>query len=157
MRGHIGLVSGGTDPTAKLINWVTDSPVHHILIGENNEYCISAEPSGVRRMRIDHYNHVEWLPALGTPEQLELVVWHAINLIGTPYNNRAFVLAGLDSLGLIPGILRQPLADWADDYGVTCSGLADLVHTAAGVDLFDGPSLFTYPAEFVGLKAPIAT
>lgn len=153
MRGCIGMVSGGQDPTAKLIRWVTRSPVHHIVIGVDDETCISAEPDGVRRMPIRHYPHIEWLPPQGTPAQLEQVVWHAENMCGSRYNNHAFILAGLDALRLIPRWASQPLADWADDYGVTCSGLADLVHTAAGIDLFDGPSLYTFPAEFVGLGA----
>lgn len=156
LTGRVGLVSGGTDWAAKLIRLVTRSPIHHVVIGLDDTYCISAEPDMVRRMPTAHYPHIEWLPAQGTPEQQRIIAWFATTLLGQPYNNRGFVLAGLDALGLIPNWARIALAEWGDR-GYTCSQLVDVCHYAADIDLFEGPSVYTYPAELANLRAPVTT
>jgi cell wall-associated NlpC family hydrolase len=158
-RGDILLVSGGRDFWARVIVAVTANPIHHAAIDLGDGTCISAEMNGVQRKPISDFAHVDTL-SIGTPEQRNLVAWHAENYIGTRYNQAAFILAGLDALHLIPGIARQPLADLVDDWGVICSSLVDTCYLAAGIDLFPGPEAFTWPGELgklVGAEPGIAT
>lgn len=149
-RGDILLVSQGRDWAARVIVLVTRSPIHHAAIDLGDGTCISAEFHGVERKPITDFAHVQRISP-GTPEQRHLAAWLAEKYIGTPYNRAAFILAGLDALGLIPRILAQPLADWADDHGVICSSLVDTCYLAAGIDLLPGPSAFTFPGELGAL------
>ena len=154
-RGDILLVSGGTDPAARLIVFVTRSPVHHAAIDLGDGTCISAETDGVQRKPISEFAHVQTL-TVGTPEQRAQAAWFAEGLVKQPYNKAAFILAGLSSLGLIPGFLEQALADLVDGRGYICSSLVDTCYLAAGLDILPGPSAFTWPGELVQLTGPAA-
>ena len=153
-RGDILLVSQGQDFFAKVIRLVTRNPIHHAAIDLGDGTCISAEINGVQRKPNTDFAHVDTL-SIGTPDQRNLVAWLAEQYVGQPYNKRAFVIAGLNAMHLIPAFLAQPLADWADDYGVICSSLVDTCYLAAGIDLFPGPEAFTWPGE-LGKLLPTA-
>ena len=144
--GDILLVSGGRDGWAKWIRLVTRSPIHHAAIDLGNGTASSAEAPAVRIKPISEFAHVTRL-SIGTPEQKAKVAFHALLMVGRPYTRLGFILAGLDSLGLIPRFLQQPLSDLADEFGVTCGSMVDECFLAAGVDLLPGPSGLTWPGE----------
>ena len=162
MTARIGLVSGGRDWAAKLICRTTRSPYHHVMLARDDEWCLSAEPSGVKPMRIDHFHDpdgigttVTWLPVIGTPEQRALALAFAEAAVGTRYNKVAFVFAGLHSLGAVPLRAEEPLDRVFSRFGYTCSALVDSAYFAGGIDLLPCRSLFVYPSELSRARIPV--
>ena len=154
--GRIGLVSGGKDWAARLITAVTRSEDHHVVIAQDETWCWSAEPTGVKLMRIDHYPRVRWLEPIGTQEQQAQALSFAAAQDGRPYNKAAFVFAGLHALGLVPACAEEPLDRAFSRYGWTCSALVDAAYFSAGVDILPHlPSLFVYPAELARSHATL--
>lgn len=151
--GDILLVSGGSDGYARVIRWVTKSPIHHAAIDLGNGTAASAEAPRVKIKPISEFANVQTL-SVGTPEQRRAVAFHALNMVGVPYSRLGFVLAGLDAVGIIPQFLSQPLADWADEFGVTCGSMVDACYLAAGIDLLPGPSGLVWPGELGRLLGP---
>jgi hypothetical protein len=150
--GRIGLVSGGTDFWARLITVVTGSPVHHAVLDLGDGTCASAEPTGVERLPIEHFERIEWVE-VGTLEQREAAAAAALAIVQrhAPYNKPSFVLAGLNSLGLIPPLVQEPLALLVRRFGYICSSLVDACFLTAGLDLFPGPSELVWPGELARL------
>ena len=148
--GDILLVSQGTDGYAALIRRITRSPYHHAAIDLGNGLAVSAEAPRVIIKPVSEFAHVTVL-TIGTDEQRRMAAFHAEMMVGRPYSRLGFVLAGLDAVGLIPGFLAQPLADWANEFGVTCGSMVDECYLAAGVDLVPGPSGLTWPGELAQL------
>lgn len=155
-RGDILLVSEGTDWAARLIVFVTRNPVHHAAIDRGDGTAVSAETTGVCIKPISDFAKVQAV-SIGTPEQREQAAWFAEGLVNQPYNKAAFILAGLSSLGLMPRFLEQALADLVDGHGYICSSLVDTCYLAAGIDLIEGPSTFTWPGELTTLLPPPTT
>jgi hypothetical protein len=148
--GDILLVSKGQDKWGRIIRWVTRSPYHHAAIDLGDGTAASAEAPRVKIKPISDFASVQSL-TIGTDEQRKLVAWHALQMVGMRYSRLGFVLAGLHALGLIPGILQQPLADLADETGVTCGSMVDACYLAVGIDLLPGPSGLTWPGELAQL------
>jgi hypothetical protein len=144
--GDILLVSGGKDGWARWIRLVTRSPIHHVAIDLGDGMAASAEAPAVKIKPISEFAYVT-VVSVGTPEQRQQVAWHAANMVGRKYSRLGFILAGLDSLGLIPRFLQQPLSDLADETGCTCGSMVDECYLAVGIDLVPGPSGLTWPGE----------
>jgi hypothetical protein len=151
--GDILLVSSGGDKWARIIRFVTRSPIHHAAIDLGDGTAASAEAPAVRIRPVTDFATVQTL-SVGTVEQRAQVASFARNMVGQPYSRLGFVLAGLDALGLIPGILQQPLADLADETGVTCGSMVDACYLAVGIDLVPGPSALTWPGELGQMLTP---
>jgi hypothetical protein len=150
VKGRVGLVYGADDWAARIIKVVTHSPIHHAIVDLGDGYCVSAEIDGIKRPPLSQFPNVIWVEP-GTQQQRETAAWFAATLIGTGYNRRAFVLAGLDALHLIPGLLRKPLDDWATEYGYTCSGLVVASFDVAGADWATETPTYTSPADLARL------
>ena len=148
--GRIGLVSGGTDWASRLIVKVTGSPIHHAFIDCGDGTCVSAQPDGVKRMKVSDFPDVLWVE-VGTLEQRQAAAKFALTLVNEPYNVPAFILAGLNSMGLVPFAVQPPLAIAVRPFGYICSQLVDAAFYAAGLGLFPGPSAFVWPGELARL------
>lgn len=149
LTGRIGLVSGGTDWWARRIVEFTHSPYHHVVIGLDNGYCVSAEPDGVRELPQAHYPDIHWLDPIGTLEQQHEAAWHAIQMIDQPYNNRALALASAAALGLpIP----RTAIRWTQGHGYTCVTLACAAYAAVGITLLKQP-VTSAPKAFITVEA----
>ena len=134
--GRIGLVSGGTDFWARRIVEFTHSPYHHVVVGLDAEWCMSAEPEGVKRMPNRHYPNIHWLDPIGTPHEQQAAAQHATQLADIPYNNRALALASAKALGLpVPAAAVR----WAGGHGYTCVMLASAAYAAVGITLLKQP------------------
>lgn len=135
LTGRIGLVSGGRDWHAKRIVQYTHSPFHHVIVALNDEWCVSADRPTISKRPISEFT-VQWLPPIGTDWQQHVAAWHALKLIGQPYNRVSFVLAGARALGLhVPAALSE----WAERFGYDCVMTACAAYQAAGVMLLDDP------------------
>jgi hypothetical protein len=144
--GRVGLVYGANDIAARIIRVVTHSPIHHSIIDLGDGTCASAELKSIERLPLSQFPNVIWVEP-GTPEQRQSAAWFAASMIGHAYNRPAFVLAGLDALHLVPGLLRKPLDDWATEYGFTCSGLVVASFNAANADWPTETPTYTSPAD----------
>jgi hypothetical protein len=135
LTGRIGLVSGGSDFYARAIVKYTHSPFHHVIVALDDETCVSADRPTITKRAIKDFT-VTWLPPQGTDWQQHVAAWHALQLVGQPYNRVSFALAGAHAIG-IP--TPRALSTWATRWGMDCVMLACAVYAAVGIHLLDDP------------------
>lgn len=122
----------GTSRLSRLIEHVTHSNTHHVVIGIGNGLVVSAEPeTGVRVRPETDYAEITWSQFDWSEEQADDIVAYVLAQVGRPYNYTAFLLVGLFGLaGLrVPRWLASLLSSRKS---VDCSQLAtEAIHRAA--------------------------
>ena len=123
LTGQVGCVVDSKGLIGKLIERVTGSRAHHVVIAISDSHCISAEPHGARIRRISDYEHVIWSRYQHTPEQAHHVAWLAEFAQYSRYDYLSFFALGVHFLTGVK--IPDRVATWLDDRGeTTCSGLA---------------------------------
>lgn len=129
--GQVGCVTNARGFIGRCIEAITRSPAHHVIIGLDADWCVSAEPGGTRLRLIAEYEHVTWSAYDHTEEQANLIAGLAEYSIGTRYNYAAIAALAVTHTTRRP--IPQPIADWLNARGeTTCSQLArDIIRHAA--------------------------
>ena len=83
--GQIGLVQHPQTLVEYGIDWVTDSPVHHAVLGISETECVSAEPGGARIRQINEYPDAYWSQFNLTDSERAGIVAKATDMLRTPY------------------------------------------------------------------------
>lgn len=149
--GQIGLVPHAHNFWQRLIQWVTRSPVHHVVIGVGGGVCVSAELPVVRLRPVGWFPDAVWSQIDMTPVQASQVAKFALHQLGKPYSLLDDFLIGVT---LILSKNWTPEWLWSrlqDDNQWQCAELADAALLAGGVNLFssDRPACAVYPGSFV--------
>lgn len=155
--GQIGLIYDrkGTHRSfvAKAIDWVTRSPVHHVIVCVSEDHCVEAQPGGAVLSPLSKWPNAVWSNFPLTPAQAEGTAQWAIDHIGTPYGF-------LDDAAIGIGLLLNHWAGFelqrflSSDHSLQCAQLADAALTKGGkFKVFDDNRLdgAVYPGSFVPL------
>lgn len=120
LTGQVGVVHSGTGLIARVIEWATRSPAHHVVIAISESTCMSADYPRVLVRPISEYAHVTWTQFELTPEQVEAVVNETWRYLGVRYNLAAFFTLGAHHLTRLP--IPAGIAAWLNRRPyVTCS------------------------------------
>lgn len=149
--GQIALIPHATNLWQRIIQWVTRSPVHHVIIALNDDFCVSAEIPVVRIRPVAHFPNAVWSHFDLSAAQQSQISRFALHQLNKPYSILDDLLIGLTlflSKTLTPDSLWSRLQD---DNQWQCAELADASLLAGGVNLFDPtrPACAVYPGSFV--------
>lgn len=149
LTGQVGICLDGKVFWPRIIQTVTRSRAHHVVVAISETECLSAEPGGARIRLITDFGNAAWSRFPLTDMQRGLISGIGRTMEGHPYSVPAFILVGVQFLTgcRVPKwVLR-----FVDALpGAECAQLADRVLTAAGVQVFaDGrePGIL-YPGSF---------
>lgn len=147
LTGQIGLRRNGSSLTAKLIEKITKSSTHHIVIAISETHVMSAEPHGAVIRPMSYYPEIIWSQFDYTDVQRADMAFMAEALDHHPYNYAGFLLIGVEKItGIrIPDRLARA-ASWTDR--MMCSQMADFLLGKVGIDLFQSHSGMVSPADF---------
>jgi hypothetical protein len=136
LTGQVGIVMHGTTFWPKVIERVTNSHSHHVVVAVSPTHCIGAQPGGARLRPITDFHNVTWSRFELTDLQRWGIGFYCRSLINAPYNYAAFVLIGLRFMlhAKIPGWLQRAVST---TYRVECAQLADSALTAVDATAFD--------------------
>lgn len=105
--------------------------------------AVEAMPSGARLVDVaDRWNdRYVYVRLEEYPQEIrDLVAYHALQMVGTPYGFSDYLALALKRLGIEAGLLDRWIAR-VDAYGyparAICSQLADAACTKAGISVFD--------------------
>lgn len=149
VTGQVGLRQGAEKwSVGWWIEKITRSKTHHTVVIEDDEYCISAQPHGVKRVRRDSYPALVLTDLAYVGDEGEKVAHAAASMIGTPYNYAALLIIAADFL--FRTHTPSWLAAWVSHNGaVDCSQLCDLAITAGtGRPLFPQEPGLVWPGLF---------
>lgn len=149
--GQIGLIPGADSVVDWVIQKVTKSPVHHVVVCVSASECIGAEPGGARIRPLTDFPDAIWSNFAFTPRQRSGVSRWAYAHEGTPYSIVDDLVIGIALLTGVntPRWVRARL-DRSDR--MICSQLADAALTlGGGVQVFtdDREPGAVYPGSFV--------
>lgn len=152
ITGQLGLIPHASNPFQWLIQIITRSPVHHVVVAVSETECVGAESPVAILRPVTHFPNAVWSNFDLTGRQQRLITKYANNAIGTKYG-------WLDDLAIaIALITRRQTPAWLTRYIAStkrtqCAELADAAYRAAGIHLFrDGrPPSAVYPGSFVGI------
>lgn len=150
LAGQIGLIPHAHTPFQWLIELVTRSPVHHVVVAVDDETVVSAEMPRVRYRPVTHFPDVIW-----SDFPLEQWQWWQIagfmqRQVGKPYALGDDILIGIALLTRThtPAWIERRLNDqrrWQ------CAELADAAYQSAGIHLLhdNRPPSAVYPGSFI--------
>jgi hypothetical protein len=149
MTGQVGLRQGATQwSVGWWIEKITHSKTHHTVLVLDAEWCVSAEPGRVKRVRIDSYPSLVYthIPYAGT--QAADTAAAAATMLGTRYNYAALLIIAADFL--LHAHTPHWLAYWVSHNGaVDCSQLCDQAITmGTGHPLFPQEPGLIWPGLF---------
>ena len=132
LTGQVGCVVDAKGWMGRLIERVTGSRAHHVVIALSDTHCISAEPGGAKVRPITDYEHVVWSGYQHTEEQAHLIAGLAEFATNTRYDYLSFAARGVHFL--TGAKIPDKVATWLDDRGeTTCSQLASNIMAAARI------------------------
>lgn len=135
--GQIGLTTEAGNFIEHMVEWVTKSSVHHVVICVSETECVGAYPSGAKVKPIDYRKDIMWSQFPLTPEQAQNCANWARAREGRPYS---FVNGFFIGVSHLFGI-HFPLfitKRFSTDRDYNCSQLADAALThGAGIKVFD--------------------
>lgn len=136
LTGQVGIVTHGTTFWPRLIERVTNSAAHHVVVATSETMCVGAQPGGARYRPITDFQNIIWSRFHLTETQRTLIGFYSRSLINQPYNYAAFLLIGaqLATGTSIPAWVQRAVSTTRR---MECAQLADTVLTAAGVQVFD--------------------
>lgn len=149
LTGQIGLRQGASRwSVAWWIEKITRSKTHHTVVIVDGTYCISAQPGGVAKVRIDSYPSLVYTKLPYRAGQGEKVATNALAMVGQQYNYAALLII---AASFITG-LKTPerLAAYvSNNHRLDCSQLCDLaILQGTGARLFPEESGLIYPGLF---------
>lgn len=151
LTAQIGIVPHPHTLVEHIIDWVTNSPVHHAVLAISATQCVSCETGGARLQYISDFPDAYWSAFDLTTVERDIIVLFGNSKLGKPYGWFAdFAIA----IALISGI-QTPL--WIQRYlnsdrQYECAQLCDAAYNAAGRHLFAG---IISSAVFPGMFVPI--
>lgn len=150
LRGQIALIPHGINIWQKLIELVTNAPVHHCVVAISETECVSAEINGVRIRPISDFPHAIWSHFELTDPQRYDIARFALKQIGKPYALVDDLLIGIALL------LKSHVPDWIvdkinDDGHWQCAELADASLLAGGISAIEPgrPPCVVFPGSFM--------
>lgn len=150
LTGQIGLRMNA--PASDVIPWsierITRSHTHHTVVALDNVWCVSAQPGGVKIVRIDSYPSLVWTRLLYGPGQAQAVADAARRLEGRKYNYPALVVIAASFTFNFK--TPERLAAWLSNNSLLdCSQLCDMaILEGTGARLFDDEAGLIYPGDF---------
>lgn len=137
LTGQVGICLDGTRGWPRIIQAVTRSRAHHVVVAVSETECLSAEPGGALIRPITYFGNAVWSQFPYTDLERMLIAGVGKSMDGHPYSAVAFVTVGLQFLTgqRLPAWLLR-LVDAMP--GAECAQLADRVLKFAGVDAFGG-------------------
>jgi len=147
LTGQIGLRMNGGSFTARMIEKITRSHTHHIVIAISETHVMSAEPHGAVIRPMSYYPEIIWSQFDYTDVQRADMAFMAEALEHHPYNYAGFFLIGFEKVtGVrIPDRIARAVS-WTDR--MMCSQMADFLLRKAGLHLFQAQSGMVSPADF---------
>lgn len=143
--------------SAKAIQFGTISEINHIVVCQDSEFLIEANPKGgVEVNPISKYENIAWSRNfILTDEQREIIVEEVKSYVGVEYGWLAIVSLAIRifSLGLVTKIppINWALGKMAKHDGVICSELGAIGFAAVGIKFSNKPDYRTTPMD-IGLK-----
>lgn len=136
ITGQVGIVMHGTTFWPKVIERVTNSHSHHVVIAVSETHCVSAQPGGARLRPVSDFHNITWSRFELTDLQRWGIAFYGRAVLNQPYNYASFVLIGLSFMvhTEVPVWLQRAVSTTAR---MECAQLADSALTAAGVSAFD--------------------
>lgn len=148
--GQIALIPDGQNFVQKLIQFITRSPVHHVVVAVSDKFCVSAEMEGVRLRPISHFPNAIWSDFALTARQRRNIIGFALEQLGKPYAILDDIFIGISIItkSRTPQWIVQTVLN-SDRW--QCAELADASLLAGGIRLFrDGrPPRAVYPGSFI--------
>jgi len=125
LTGQVGLRQGATQwSVGWWIEKITHTKTHHTVLIVDAEWCISAEPGRVKRVRIDSYPSLVVTKIVYKDGEAARVAAAAAAMLGTRYNYAALLIIAADFL--LHTHTPHWLAYWVSHNGsVDCSQLCD--------------------------------
>lgn len=135
--GQIGLTTEAHSWVEHMIEWVTQSSVHHVVICISDTECIGADPKGARIEPISYRKDIIWSQFPLTPEQAQASADWARAREGRPYSyiNGFFIgMYRLFGINFPLAITRR----FSTDKSYQCAQMGDAALThGAGISVFD--------------------
>ncbi|WP_097964575.1 hypothetical protein [Streptomyces sp. or20] len=113
------------------------APVQHAFVYVGDGLCVQAMPGGAEMVSVEEVSPVvQWSAGHFDLSQgrRDLIVVHALSLVGTPYSFLDYGSIALAHYRIRPAWVRDFVADTGH---MICSQLVDEVYLRAGVHLFD--------------------
>lgn len=126
---------------ARVIRWVTRSPVNHAVLHVGDGQIVEAQPHGARLSPAATYPAAIWSAMSLTAEQRASIAVHGRSHVGAPYSwldDAAIALADVFGRKL-PLFIRRRLSR---PDRLQCAQLVDLSYHEAGIHLFTDGRLF---------------
>lgn len=129
LTGQVGLRQGAKQwSVGWWIEKITRSKTHHTVLILDQEWCVSAEPGRVKRVRIDSYPSLVYTDLHYTGTEAADTAAAAAAMLGTRYNYAALLIIAADFI--FHTHTPHWLAYWVSHNGrVDCSQLCDLAIT----------------------------
>lgn len=152
MTGLVGQVGLRQGAKRWSIGWwiehVTHSRTHHTVIILDDVWCISAQPGGVAKVRIDSYPELVYTKLGYGPGQGQAVANAAHMTIGEPYNYVALLVIAVSFI-TDKKTPERLAAAVSNNHRLDCSQLCDLaILQGTGARLFPEESGLIWPGLF---------
>jgi len=147
--GQAALIPHARNPFEWLIEKITRSPVHHVIVAVDDDTVVSAEIPRVRYRPTSHFPDAIWSDFDLTDTQSWQIVGFAQRQVGKRYALGDDILIGVALLTgtHTPAWIERRLNDqrrWM------CSELVAAAYDAGGIDMFpETPMAAVYPGMFV--------
>lgn len=154
--GQVGLRQGAPKYSAAWwIEKITHSHTHHTVVIIDDVWCISAQPGGVAKVRIDSYPALVYTEFQYFEDQAAKVAAAAVAMVGQEYNYVAlFVIAASFLTGLKTP--ERIAAFVSNNHRLDCSQLCDMaLLEGTGVRLFPNEAGLIYPGQFERFTADV--
>ena len=145
---QVGLVPHAHTPAEHIIDWATDSVVHHAILGITEEICISLEPQGAVLRYISRFPDAIWSRWNHTPKQQADILQFGHDHIDAKYGWLQDLAIGIAHLSneKTPQFIQNYLSS---DKTYECAQFCDAALTYAGIHLFkDVVPAAVYPGMF---------
>lgn len=140
--GQIGLTTEAKSFVEHMIEWVTQSSVHHVVIRISDTECIGANPGGANITPFDYRKDIIWSQFPLTREQAQNCADWAREREGRPYSFINGFFIGMHRLFKIQ-FPRFITKRFSTDKSYQCAQFADAALTlGAGITVFDDDRLF---------------
>lgn len=147
LTGQIGIRMHAAGGIGAMIERITQSDTHHVVVAINETHVVSAEPGGAKIRPMTDYPEIIWSQFDYTDEQRQHMAVLAASMNRQEYNYLGFALIGFE---LITKVRVPDAVARAFSYQdrMFCSQMADFCLRKAGFALFPSKWGMVSPGDF---------